>query len=240
MRYLILSDIHANIEALEAVMRRARKAGYDRVLCCGDIVGYNANPKAVIDALRLEAAICIRGNHDRESVIAGGDEFNPLAYQAIQWTNGNLPIEYQFWLGDLPKGPLMVTPEIQLVHGAPWDEDEYVYEAAGLLGHPQERRMTFFGHTHIQTAINGKKTITSWDGQRMPRIVDVADGNWYINPGSVGQPRDRDERAAFAIYDDVKKTVQFYRAKYDYRATQKKIRAAGLPRMFATRLQEGR
>src|SRR6476659_367198 len=119
MRYFILSDIHSTIEALEASVQRAKRAGYDSVLCCGDLVGYGPNPVEAIDGIRALNAITIRGNHDR--VAAGLDEatqFNPHARRAAYWTRSVLPDSYRQYLADLPVGPLEVSPQAQLVHGA--------------------------------------------------------------------------------------------------------------------------
>src|SRR6266581_16692 len=141
MRYLILSGIHSNIEALEACVQRAKDAGYDSVLCCGDIVGYGPNPVEAIDGIRGLNAVTIRGNHDR--VAAGldeADQFNPNARLAVYWTRAMLPL-----------GPLEINEDAQLVHGAVTDEDDYIFTEADadenllLAG----KRITFFGHSHF-------------------------------------------------------------------------------------------
>src|SRR5215468_5908341 len=152
MRYLILSDIHSNIEALESSVRRAKQAGYDSVLCCGDIVGYGPNPVEAIDGIRALDALTIRGNHDR--VAAGLDEatqFNPHARHAVYWTRAVLPDSYREYLANLPVGPLTITPQAQLCHGALTDEDDYIFTEADadenfLL---TDKTLTFFGHSHF-------------------------------------------------------------------------------------------
>src|SRR5687768_1031517 len=131
MRYLILSDIHSNQEALEACVQRGKQAGYDAVLCCGDIVGYGPSPVEAIDGVRALNSITIRGNHDR--VAAGLDEatqFNPHARHAVYWTRAVLPDSYREYLANLPVGPLQITAESQLVHGALTDEDDYIFTEA--------------------------------------------------------------------------------------------------------------
>src|SRR5438105_8546708 len=152
MRYLILSDIHSNLEALQACVQRAKQAGYDAVLCCGDLVGYGPNPVETIDVIRSLNATTIRGNHDR--VAAGLDEatqFNPHARRAVYWTRSVLPDSYREYLANLPLGPLDVTPEAQLVHGAVSHEDDYIFTEADadenfLL---TDKPITFFGHSHF-------------------------------------------------------------------------------------------
>src|SRR5881397_3685266 len=152
MRYLVLSDIHANLEALQASMQCAKQAGYDSVLCCGDIVGYGPSPLEAIDGIRGLNAVTIRGNHDR--VAAGLDEptqFNPHARKAVFWTRSVLPDEYRDYLANLPVGPLDVTAEAQLVHGAVSHEDDNIFTEADadenfvLTSKP----LTFFGHSHF-------------------------------------------------------------------------------------------
>ena len=151
MRYLVLSDIHSNIEALDASIRRARDAGYDRALCCGDLVGYGPSPAEVIDALENLKTISIRGNHDR--VISGLDEpthFNVAARKAVEWTRQHLSQDYLRRLAELLCGPLDITENARLVHGSARDEDEYVVtqdDAVVNLALPSPS-ITFFGHTH--------------------------------------------------------------------------------------------
>ena len=131
MRYFILSDIHSNIEALESCVQRAKEAGYDRVLCCGDIVGYGPNPVEAIDGIRALNALTIRGNHDR--VAAGldeADQFNPNARFAVYWTRAILPPAYREYLTQLPVGPVNVNDDAELVHGAITDEDDYIFTEA--------------------------------------------------------------------------------------------------------------
>src|SRR5215467_4210394 len=152
MRYFILSDIHSNVEALETCIQRAKQAGYDSVLCCGDIVGYGPNPVEAIDGVRRLKAVTIRGNHDR--VAAGLDEaaqFNPHARLAAYWTRSMLPEEYRRYLANLPVGPLEINDVAQLVHGAITDEDDYIFTEADadvnfLLA---DKKITFFGHSHF-------------------------------------------------------------------------------------------
>src|SRR5579884_1085763 len=152
MRFFILSDVHSNIEALEACIGRAKLAGYDAVYCCGDIVGYGPNPVEAIDTVRELNPIVIRGNHDR--VAANQDEaseFNPHARRAIFWTRSVLPESYRKYLASLPVGPVAVDADAQLVHGAITHEDDYIFTSSDVAENLAltSKRMTFFGHSHF-------------------------------------------------------------------------------------------
>ncbi len=246
MRYLILSDIHANWEALDAVIRDAEGA-YDQALCCGDLVGYGADPNPVVEWVRAHCAAVVRGNHDK--ACTGLDDlewFNPVAREAALWTQRTLTPQNAEYTRDLPPGPLNIE-EFQLVHGSPCNEDEYILAAgdAAQAFSYVESRVIFFGHTHLQGGY-------IWNHSRVETIPRVAprsrrqlleiDPNcgYMINPGAVGQPRDGDARAAYAIYDNGAEIVSYYRVDYDMEEAQRKIRDAGLPPILADRLAAGR
>jgi predicted phosphodiesterase len=248
MRYLILSDIHSNIEALAASVARAKQAGYDSVLCCGDIVGYGPSPIEAIDGIRELNAITIRGNHDR--VAAGLDEaiqFNPHARHAVYWTRAKLPDSYREYLANLPVGPLTITPQAQLCHGALTDEDDYIFTEADanenfLL---TDKTLTFFGHSHFPVVFSSNGNgdalqATSYEFDEFIAVKVEAGKKLLVNPGSVGQPRDGDVRASFAIWDSDRSRVEFYRAEYDVRQTQERMRAAELSTYLIDRLAHGR
>ncbi len=243
MAYLIVSDIHANLESLEAVLADA-KGLYDTILCLGDLVGYGADPNTVCEWARTEAAVVVRGNHDRA---AAGTEslewFNGAARASAIWTRKELDEDNSQWLRTLPRGPLIVEGPHQpfaLVHGSPADEDEYLIEAADarMLSGTLEHQATFFGHTHIQggfTLVRGAASII-----RPDRTLQLEPDYFYlINPGSVGQPRDGDARAAYAIFSPENHAVEYRRVAYDVNRASAKIREAGLPRILASRLYEG-
>ena len=246
MRYLIVSDLHANLEALHAVL--AQSAGEsDRALCCGDLVGYGADPNPVCDWVRLNCAAVVRGNHDRAST--GQDDlewFNPVARNAAMWTLQALSPENAAYILALPRGPVTVET-FQLFHGSPCDEDEYVVAAgeANQAFSYLETRVAFFGHTHVQGGFiwNQSRVETilrppaHGDSQSLPIDPECA---YMINPGSTGQPRDGDPRAAYALYDTEANEVTYRRVVYDVAAAQKKIHAAGLPPILADRLSVGR
>ena len=239
MRYLIISDIHANWQALEAVLAAA--AGqYEQILCCGDLVGYGAHPNRVVEWARSAVAVLIRGNHDRACAFEEDLEwFNPVARTSTLWTRSVLTAPNRLWLRELAQGPRGVG-DFQLIHGSPRDEDEYVIsleEFRDAFGH-LEARVAFFGHSHVQCAC-------SWFGGRYrmlgPESTFVTGGSaaWLINPGAVGQPRDRDPRAAYALFDSASGEVRLMRTKYDVEAARRAILQAGLPPRLGDRLLEG-
>ena len=246
MRYLIVSDLHGNWQALEAVVRDAA-GGYDRALCCGDLVGYGAEPNLVVDWVRANCAVVVRGNHDKVST---GQEdlewFNPVARTSALWTLENLTPANIEYIRGLPKGPVLLDG-FQVLHGSPFDEDEYVM-AAGEAGQAfgyLESRLAFFGHTHVQGGFiwnqSRVETILRPPARSAAQSLTIdPECAYMINPGSTGQPRDGDPRAAYAIYDTEEREVNYHRVAYDIAAAQRKIRAAGLPAILADRLAVGR
>ena len=247
MRYLILSDLHSNWEALQAVIRDA-DSNYDRVVCCGDLVGYGADPNAVVEWVRAHCHTVVRGNHDKAcSGLEDLEWFNPVARAGAIWTFQNLTPENLAYVRDLPKGPVFLDG-LQFLHGSPWDEDDYVVaaaEAGDAFGY-LESRLAFFGHTHLQGGF-------IWNQSRIETILPVSSRHarqslgidpgcgYLINPGSVGQPRDGDPRAAYAFCEvDGQSTVSYHRVPYDIEGAQKKIQDAGLPPYLAERLAQGR
>ena len=246
MRYLILSDLHANKEALEAVASAA-EGRYARALCCGDLVGYGADPNPVVDWVRANCAALVRGNHDK--ACTGTDDmewFNPVARNAALWTRQELTPGNRAYVQGLNKGPL-VLDGFELAHGSPSDEDEYVFapaEAAGAFAY-LECRVGFFGHTHVQGGYIWNCARVESIPRMSPRaersVIEIdPDCAYLINPGSVGQPRDGDPRAAFLIYDSDARMAAYWRVPYDVEGAQRRIRNAGLPPILADRLCVGR
>jgi predicted phosphodiesterase len=251
VRILLLSDIHANFEALDACLAAA--PSHDLIVNLGDIVGYGASPNEVTTRSRELGKIFVRGNHDKAVTgIMDLEDFNPMAAAAALWTRNQLTPDNLRWLRELPHGPISLpdNPDVQLVHGSPNDEDEYVVSLGDALAPliTLTQPLTFFGHTHLQGGFfaNG----SSADGFR-PEYKTVGQAEkvplqlknsarYLINPGSVGQPRDGDWRAAFALYDTDANVVQFHRTPYNLKEAQDRIFAANLPARLATRLAAGR
>jgi predicted phosphodiesterase len=245
VRYLILSDIHANWEALGAVLASA-DARYDRVVCCGDLVGYGADPDAVVQWVRANVSGVIRGNHDK--ACAGLEDlewFNPIARLSAMWTQAVVQPENVEYLRGLARGPERVNG-FQILHGSPLDEDEYVVSEQDVaqVAPYLDCNVSFFGHTHLQGAFlchrNGVKRLMAGDPASGEEVVELEnDVNYLINPGSVGQPRDGDRRAAYAIFEPEERLVSLCRVEYDVASAQKKILNAGLPELLAVRLGAG-
>jgi diadenosine tetraphosphatase ApaH/serine/threonine PP2A family protein phosphatase len=251
VRFLILSDIHSNIDALEAVMAAA--PAYDAVANLGDVVGYGACPNEVIERSRELGHLVVRGNHDKACAgIADVRSFNYIAAAAVVWTHHALTPANLEWLKALPQGPLPLEPltDAQVAHGSPRDEDEYllVSDHAADTAPSLQVPITFFGHTHMQGGflVTTHQEITYRPQYKQPdqnetwELALERPGKYLINPGSVGQPRDGDWRAAFAVYDSENRKVEFLRVVYDVARAQARIREAMLPERLAERLEHGR
>ena len=252
MRVLVISDIHSNLEALEACLAAAPT--FDLVINLGDVVGYGANPNEVIARSRELGKYFVRGNHDKAAAgLMDLKDFNPIAALAAMWTSEHLTPENLQWLRGLPQGPLLIPelPEAQFVHGSPLDEDEYVVTPRDALEPLMLANVpfTFFGHSHVQGAFSSNpanamapvRPIYKTVGKSETSEWSLRKGDHYlINPGSIGQPRDGDWRAAFALFDSEKYELTFYRVPYDLKKAQDRIVAANLPYRLATRLAAGR
>lgn len=244
MRYLILSDLHANLEAATAAIRDAEKTGWDAVLCLGDLVGYGGDPNGVIDLVRaLRPAAIVRGNHDK--VVAGleeGEMFSDVAREAAHWTRSVLRSDNRDWLAALPRGPLAVG-SFHIAHGTPVDEDDYILndlDAAGVF-EGASFDTCFVGHSHFACVFSAKgETMRLEMLQGDTRELRLEAGvRSLVNPGSIGQPRDHDPRAAYGVYDDAAGVVTVRRVAYDVASAQRRIRQAGLPDPLAMRLEFG-
>jgi diadenosine tetraphosphatase ApaH/serine/threonine PP2A family protein phosphatase len=247
MRYLVLTDIHANLEALETCLADARRRRCDHTLVLGDLVGYGADPNAVITrVLALKPVAVVRGNHDKVACgVEQAEGFNAVAKSAARWTLEVLTPEYREWLAELPQGPTVVDDLIEICHGSPFDEDAYIFDELDAVRalKVSTRPLCLFGHTHypVTFELDGE-TIESVGGAAAAESrLQIRDGRRYlVNPGSVGQPRDGDPRAAYAIVDTSARHVELYRVKYPVEAAQLKIIDAGLPDVLAQRLAVGR
>jgi diadenosine tetraphosphatase ApaH/serine/threonine PP2A family protein phosphatase len=245
VRYLILSDIHANIDALDAVLAAAPADTWDRVLVLGDLVGYGAEPNAVIERVQaLDPLVVIRGNHDKAACgIDDGANFNAVARLAATWTSGALTPANRQYLRELPRGPVPIDDRLEICHGAPFDEDHYIFDVSDAQAafESATRPLCLFGHTHLPVVfvVEGGEM----DGYVPNDDTPVAlpqDRRFLINAGAVGQPRDGDPRAAFAIYDGDARALQLRRVPYPVDLAQRRILTAGLPASLANRLAIGR
>jgi len=245
VRYLIFTDIHGNLESFIALLKFIQRKKIDYYLFLGDLVGYGASPNEIIQKIQtIKPISLIRGNHDKAVCgLDSIDTFNPIAASAIYWTKQNLKKKNMDYLSRLKKGPIIIHDDITLCHGAPFDEDYYIFgefdaaEAFKYIRTP----LCFFGHTHFPYVYTEKENFV--EGTFLmgnSNEVKLEKGVKYlINPGSVGQPRDRNPRASCAIYDSDVKRIKFFRLDYDIEEAQKKIREEDLPLALAERLSLG-
>jgi diadenosine tetraphosphatase ApaH/serine/threonine PP2A family protein phosphatase len=257
VRYLVISDIHANLEALEATLQAV--GPYDQALVLGDLVGYGADPNAVVELVRaLPTAAIIRGNHDKVATgLDSVESFNYLARHAIEWTAAALTPENREWLTALPKGPTLVDDFVEICHGTPLDEDVYVFEEMDAVRalRSAERPLCLFGHTHVparftlteapetagDTAAGMMELGVTVPVQGSPFEIDLtASMRYLVNCGAVGQPRDGDSRAAYGVLDTDARSLTIMRTTYNLALAQAKIVDAGLPEVLAQRLGVGR
>jgi predicted phosphodiesterase len=241
MKFAIIADIHANLEALQVVLADTKEQKCTHYACVGDVVGYNANPKECLDIVRTMGMPCVKGNHDEYcSTEEELDGFNPHAAEAVSWTRQQLTTEDRQWLRDL-KYFRMVT-SFAMVH-ATLDGPQrwgYVFDklAAAASFTYQNTPICFFGHTHVPVAFIRDGGIIK-GGTYSKFKVDPA-RKYFVNVGSVGQPRDNNPKAAYVVYDMDEGTIELRRLEYDIPTAQQKILDAGLPPRLAERLAFGR
>ncbi|HEX9082718.1 MAG TPA: metallophosphoesterase family protein [Holophagaceae bacterium] len=243
---LILSDLHSNLHAFRAVLRFARRRAIHRFVLLGDLVGYGAHPNQLLDGIRdLRPRFLVRGNHDK--VCAGLEQdaaFSLPARHAAEWTHERLRQDNARFLADLPTGPLWVGEDYQIAHGSPMDEDAYLLHIReiGLAFDAFEGPLCFFGHTHLPGCFELDET------RRQLNWISLQPGVWFqlqphcrylVNPGSVGQPRDRDPRVSFVTYDPKRRRVRLHRLDYDVKGAARAILSAGLHPTLADRLAQG-
>lgn len=232
MRYAVISDIHSNLEALVTVLREIKSKRVDETICLGDVVGYGANPDEVVELVRNEAKYVVRGNHDDAVFnIASFDIINSYAKTAITYTRGLLSEQNSQWLKELPM--TLKIDDVLLVHSSPSDPQEWNYifteQDARFELSSFEERVCLIGHTHVPVIFR-------------ERIKDDPQHQWreLINVGSVGQPRDGDNRASYGIIDTDSFTYENFRVEYNYETAARKIIAAGLPALLGERLKKGK
>jgi predicted phosphodiesterase len=246
MKYLILSDIHSNHEALSAVLSFVQRKRWDKAVVLGDLVGYGANPNQAVDRVRgLKPLVAIRGNHDKVcSGIENGELFNRVALEAAMWTRRKLTRANLRWLHDLPEGPAIVDGAFAISHGTPIDEDAYIFGEIEALNVFRQTSypVCFFGHSHFPVifGLSTEAITTLLTNGGTCRFKLKPGIRYLINPGSVGQPRDGNPHASFAFYNTDNQMVTFHRIEYRVETAQRKILEAGLPRPLADRLALGR
>ena len=245
MNYLIFTDIHGNLEAFLALLKFIKKKKIDHYIFLGDLVGYGASPNEIIKEIqRLKPISMIRGNHDKAvSQLDSVQTFNPIAATAIHWTRQNIEQKNLNYLLRIKEGPLIVNDHITICHGAPFDEDHYIFgefDAAEAFLH-FKTPLCFFGHTHFPFVYTERKNVVegTFLTGNSNEIKIEKDTRYLINPGSIGQPRDRNPLASCAIYNSKTKKIKFYRLEYEMEKAMRKIIEAKLPSALAERLAVG-
>ena len=244
MRIVIVADLHSNLEAFEAVLAHAASGGpIDRLWCLGDVVGYAADPAACIALLRHYPHTAVVGNHDLAAVgELGTGDFNPVAARAAAWTGEHLSAEEHRYLSSLPF--MVVEEDFTMVHGSlRWPEWEYLLSPDAAAEHLrlQETPYSLVGHSHVPFVVVEKEgslptMVPLMDGD----VLELGEDRLIINPGGVGQPRDGDPRASYAVYDSEARAGTLHRGESGLEKAQRKIREAGLPPYLAERLTYGR
>ncbi|MCF7762577.1 MAG: metallophosphatase family protein [Verrucomicrobia bacterium] len=240
MKYAIIADIHANLEALQVVLEDTKAQNCTHYACLGDVVGYNANPKECLDIVRSMGMPCVKGNHDEYcSIDSDLEGFNPHAAEAVNWTRQQLTEEDQQWLRELKY--LRLLASFSIVH-ATLDGPQrwgYVFDklAAAASFTYQNTNVCFFGHTHVPVAFVRDTVVR---GGTYSKFKTEPGRKYFVNVGSVGQSRDGVAKATYVIYDLDEGSIELRRLDYDIAATQAKIRAAGLPERLAERLAHGK
>ncbi len=245
VRYAIISDIHANLEALQAVIKDMENQRIDKTICLGDIVGYYADPNLCTQLSRDLGFISIRGNHDDAAVgICTTENFNPVAQTALLWTEEKLTKENKDWLQELPD-QLIIDEQFLVVHGSPWDPYAYIFSEDKVMQAFSQMRnsypeinLCFFGHTH-QRAFYASEEDSVKEMKTDTHYILKNRGLFLINPGSVGQSRDHKPGASYIIYDSKDQTIEFRHSPYNVKLTQRKVAKAKLPKILGERLNQG-
>jgi diadenosine tetraphosphatase ApaH/serine/threonine PP2A family protein phosphatase len=239
----IIADLHANLEATRAVLQELDRVGPKRVICLGDVAGYYADPNEVIGLIRERNIPTLSGNHD--AAVCGLEEpwfFNDLAKAAIEYQSRILLEEHRQWLAEAPE-QIRIDEDTLAVHGAPGNRDDYLLDWLDAMAHVEHLirakvSVCFFGHSH-RAVVLGERGSDPENGESNCHVVNPHN-RYFINPGSVGQPRDHDPRAAFGLYETERRVFEFCRVPYDLETTARKTLEAGLPPPLARRLFEGK
>ncbi|HOV14064.1 MAG TPA: metallophosphoesterase family protein [Spirochaetota bacterium] len=245
MRYAIISDIHSNLEALSSFFNIASSLNIEKIISLGDLVGYYTNPNECINLLsRIKIFYSIRGNHDRVVINKKYDDFSSDAKASIKWTIKNLNNESLKNLKEIEQGPKIIHNNFAICHGSFYNEDDYIltkYEAKEEFDFliKNNVKLGFFGHTHIQKnyCFDTKKNVVT-DMTENSFLLDP-EKFYLINPGSIGQPRDKNPSPSFLIYDSNKLSIEILRFDYKINITKQKVIYADLPKRTADRLSSG-
>jgi diadenosine tetraphosphatase ApaH/serine/threonine PP2A family protein phosphatase len=239
MRYILISDIHGNLEALEAVLSFTRQLEPYTLLCLGDTVGYGADPIKCFDAITNTAELILAGNHDLATAdIVSYHDFNPIAKKAIEWTKRMMSAEEIDLLGSLPL--VYVDGDCYFTHASPVEPMSFNYvrtiddaaKAFSVIG----QKYCFVGHTHLPLVLRKDLKTGTIDALKEPRIETSGDYRFFVNIGSVGQPRDSNPDACIVVFDQDIEMIEFFRVPYDIATSQGKILSQGLPSYLAERL----
>ncbi len=244
MKYLIFSDIHSNLEAFKKLMEHKAFKEADKYIFLGDLVGYGADPNDTLSLFHsIDNLSYIRGNHDKVIAdIESSSLFNPVAAFSAEWSKVQLSEENKKFLKSFPKGPMVIDHFITICHGSTFDEDYYVFSIFEAVESFKFMKTSigFFGHTHfpvIYLQRNNKINVIPLN--KTKKIKLDPNTRYLVNPGSIGQPRDKNPESCFILFDSGKKEIRFHRFEYNVKKTQKKIRNAGLPELLASRLESG-
>jgi predicted phosphodiesterase len=239
MRYLLISDIHGNLEALEAVLEFADRFQPYQLLCLGDVVGYGADPKACLDLMSEKANLVLAGNHDLVvSGLISSDGFNPIAQQSLRWTSEILSDEEKELLSSFPLQ--YIDGDYCFTHASPIEPMSFHYvrtledveEVMSAIG----QRFCFIGHTHLPVIVQKNINKGKMEILRETRIHLDDDYSYFINVGSIGQPRDSNPDSCVVMFDEDYETIEFIRIPYDITTSRGKIISEGLPSYLAERL----
>jgi predicted phosphodiesterase len=245
MRIGVFGDIHNNFEALTACYQVFMEEGVDSVVCTGDVVGYGGSPVECLDFMMEHDIPCVKGNHDYYTTHFKDDwDIQPYAKTVIRWMQDTLDSKYIDWLDALPysieiESVSFVHASLEVLDGSSWP---YILNAQSAMFHffMQKTKICFFGHTHIPLLFKGEGGAVTFELLTSGTLPEKSDLKLLLNPGSVGQPRDFDSRAAVVIFDTEDESVELYRVEYDIDAAQNRIVDAGLPLELARRLSSGR
>ncbi len=243
MLIAIITDLHANLEATQAVFREIDKRKPDHIICLGDLTGYNANPNEVVDLVRERGIPTVMGNHD--AAVCGLEDpwfFRSAAKKAIEWQFEQLRPDNRRWLSSAPE-QITFNGNCLGVHGSPSSRDDYIIDWLDAMRQMEflngrNISLVFFGHSHRPACFSEKGSLLTETSGPIHTLHPLT--RYFINPGATGQPRDHDPRAAFGMLDTEKMTFEFCRVEYDIEACARKIIAAGLPVDLAKRLSKGK